>query len=132
MNELVIEARQENMPAALDFVNGRLEGCPPKIVRNFSIAVDEIFSNIINYAYSPSKGDAVIRVGIVGNVAKLEFEDSGKKYNPLEKDDPDTTKSADEREIGGLGIFMVKNIMDLVAYRYENGKNILTMEKSIV
>ena len=61
----------------------------------------------------------------------IQFLDNGKPYNPLEKEDPDVTLSAEERSIGGLGIFMVKKSMDSLDYEYQDGKNILTIKKSL-
>ena len=73
----------------------------------------------------------MVRVS-VGDEVNIEFEDEGNPYNPLEKDDPDTTLKAKERKIGGLGVFMVKKIMDSVDYKFENGKNIVKIRKIIL
>ena len=130
MNELVIEAKIGNMDAVQDFISARLEDCPLNVQTQIAIAVDEIFSNIANYAYNPEVGSVVIHAA-VGDEIVIAFEDKGKPYNPLEKKDPDVTLGADEREIGGLGIFMVKKIMDSVEYRHEGNKNILSIRKKI-
>ena len=130
MNELIIKAKLENMDAVLDFVNGRIETCPPKVQNQIGIAVDEIFSNIARYAYSPEDGEATVRI-TVGDDITIEFEDSGVAYDPLSNDDPDISLSAEEREIGGLGIFMVKKLMDSVEFRREGNKNILTIKKRL-
>ena len=130
MNELVIAAKLENMNAVLDFVNGKLEDCPVKIQNQIGIAVDEIFSNIARYAYLPGTGDATVRIAVNDDIT-IEFEDSGVAYDPLSREDPDVSLPAEERELGGLGIFMVKNIMDSVEYRREEDKNILTIRKKI-
>jgi anti-sigma regulatory factor (Ser/Thr protein kinase) len=98
---------------------------------NINIAVEEIFVNIAHYAYPSGDGDIAVSVCIDQNRLTIEFRDSGTPYDPLAKTDPDTTLSADDREIGGLGIFMVKKLMDDVSYRYEDGKNILTIHKDI-
>ncbi len=95
-----------------------------------SVAVDEIFSNIARYAYNPETGGATVRVA-VGEDVTIEFEDSGVAYDPLAADDPDVTLSAEEREIGGLGLFMVKKMMDAVKYRRDGNKNILTIKKKL-
>jgi anti-sigma regulatory factor (Ser/Thr protein kinase) len=118
------------MNAVLDFVNERLGDCHPKVKNQIGIAIDEIFSNIVRYAYDPAAGTVVIRMAVSDEIV-IEFEDTGKPYNPLEKKDPDVTLGADERETGGLGIFMVKKIMDTVEYRYADNKNILTIRKAI-
>lgn len=132
MKELDIEAKTENLDAVLDFVAAELEeaDCPMKLQTQIAIAVEEIFVNIAHYAYDPAVGGAVIRVA-VGEDVTIEFEDCGKPYNPLEKGDPDITTDAEEREIGGLGIYMVKNMMDAMEYRHENNKNILVIKKSL-
>jgi anti-sigma regulatory factor (Ser/Thr protein kinase) len=129
MHELPVEAKTENMDMVLDFVNRHIGHCPAKIQNQIGIVIDEIFSNVSSYAYSPDTGEIVIGVKADESIIILEFRDSGKAYNPLLNDDPDITLSTDEREIGGLGIFMVKNIMDSVEYRRDGGKNILTIKK---
>jgi len=133
MQELIIEAKTENLDEVLDFVGGLLEmvECPMKLQTQIAIAVEEIFVNICHYAYNPDSGNVTVRVMAEDNI-EIEFEDSGKPYNPLEKGDPDITKGVEEREIGGLGIFMVKNIMDAVEYRYEFDKNILKIKKQVL
>ena len=130
MKELSIDAKVENLDTVLDFVTGELDAVPMKLHAQLTIAVEEIFVNIAHYAYTPDVGEVVVRIAI-GDEVVIEFEDKGKPYNPLEKADPDVTLDADEREIGGLGIFMVKKTMDAVEYRYEDGKNLLTIRKSI-
>ena len=89
--------------------------------------------NIAHYAYHPEVGEATVRCAVGGDPLQVtvQFLDSGKPFDPLAKPDADTTLSAEERKIGGLGILMVKKSMDAVDYRYENGKNILTLRKSI-
>ena len=130
MKELSIEAKTENLNEVLAFIASELEaaGFPIKLQTQISIAAEEIFVNIAHYAYNPEVGGVVIRISIDGNVT-IEFEDRGKPYNPLEKANPNINVPLEEREIGGLGVFMVKQIMDNVKYKYKDGKNILTIEK---
>jgi anti-sigma regulatory factor (Ser/Thr protein kinase) len=130
MSEIFIEAKTENLDAVLDFVAGELEAtdCPIKTQTQIAIAVEEVFVNIAYYAYNPEVGHTLIRVS-VGEQVVIEFEDSGKPYNPLDKEDPDITLNAEERQLGGLGVFMVKNIMDSVDYQRKGNKNILTIKK---
>ncbi|MCL2054510.1 MAG: ATP-binding protein [Oscillospiraceae bacterium] len=132
MKELVIKAKAENLDTVIDFISTELEAaeCSMKLQTQIAIAAEEIFINIANYAYGAEVGTAIIRVAADDEIV-IEIEDGGKPYNPIENDDPDITLGADEREIGGLGIHMVKNIMDEVEYRYENGKNILTAIKRL-
>ena len=133
MEELRVEANVENLSKVLAFVDDQLEmaECPMKAKIQIDIAVEEIFVNIAHYAYAPGTGDALIRVRISEEPAKvlIDFEDSGIPYNPLEKADPDVTLNVQEREIGGLGIFMVKKIVDEIRYEYADGKNRLTLGK---
>jgi len=132
MKELIVEAILENLDTVTDFINAELEeiDCPMKLQMQIAVAVEEIFVNIANYAYNPEVGGVTIRIS-VGDEVTIEFEDKGKPYNPLEKDDPDITLSAEERDIGGLGIFMVKKSMDAVEYRHADNKNLLIIRKQI-
>ncbi len=130
MNELIIEASLENTNTVQDFISGRTRDCPVKIRSQIGIVVDEIFSNIARYAYSPDTGGAAVRIA-VDEYVTIEFEDSGVAYNPLSSETPDISLSAEEREIGGLGLFIVKNIMDSVEYRRDGNKNILTIKKKL-
>jgi anti-sigma regulatory factor (Ser/Thr protein kinase) len=131
--EIKIEAISENLDRTLDFVNAELEkmDCPPKTQLQIDIAIEEIFINIARYAYGPKPGFAVIRIRTGPNEIRLEFEDKGMPYNPLEKDDPDIGIPVEDRPIGGLGVFMVKKMMDAVEYRYEGSSNLLSLKKTI-
>ena len=134
-NEMRIEAKKENLQKVIDFVSSHLESCecPIKTMMTIEVAVEEIFVNIAYYAYEPNTGYVTVNVETDpdGKEVTITFTDSGKPYNPLEKEDPDTTLSAAEREIGGLGIFMTRNMMDDMRYENRDGKNILTMKKSL-
>jgi non-ribosomal peptide synthetase component F len=134
MKEIKIEATIENFDNVLDFVNAELEtiNCPSKFKQQIAIVVEEIFVNIAHYAYTPATGFAVVRVLVSDKEVSLEFEDLGNPYNPLERADPDITASAEDRQIGGLGIFMVKKMMDVMEYQYENNRNILRLKKIIL
>ena len=133
MNGLELEARAENLPKVLAFVDGELEqrDCPMKTQMQIDIAVEELFVNIANYDYHPKIGWASVMVEVLDDPLSVSvtFMDSGEPYDPLAKADPDTTLSAEERQIGGLGIYMVKKSMDEIAYEYKDGQNILTIKK---
>ncbi len=135
MKELTLEATLDNIPEVTAFVDGLLEeqDCPMKAQIQIDVAIDEIFSNIARYAYKGGKGNATVRVEMEKNPAavRITFADNGTPYNPLEQDDPDITLSADDRPIGGLGIFVVKKTMDDLHYAYRDGKNILCIRKKI-
>ena len=135
MKELNIAATVENIDTVTDFVNEQLEAldCPMKAQMQIDIAIDELFSNIAHYAYNPETGDATVRVEVVEDpmAVVITFIDKGVPYDPLAKADPDTTLSAEERAIGGLGIFMVKKTMDDITYEYKDGQNILAIKKSL-
>lgn len=133
MKEITLPAKVSNIAAVTDFVVSYLEeiSCPPKQQIQIDVAIDEIFGNIANYAYGESEGNATVKVNCnKESSVEITFVDSGVPYNPLEKTDPDVTLSAEDREIGGLGIFIVKKTMDDMTYKYEDGKNILTITKS--
>ncbi len=133
--EKIVAAKTESLDEVLEFVQSRLKekNCPKKAQTQIAIAVEEIFVNIANYAYGEEEGPATIQIAFEGEPlhAVIRFMDEGTPYNPLEKKDPDTSLSAEEREIGGLGIFMVKKSMDTMEYAYQDGKNILTIQKVI-
>ncbi len=162
--ELTIDADVQNLETVLDFVNTILEeqDCSPKVEIQLDVAVEEIYVNIANYAYSGETGKAYITVEVgeaasllpdlispngnlfsnygdadtivnklTGNVFIITFKDSGMPYDPLEKPDPDVTLSAEERAIGGLGIFMVKKSMDLLQYEHKDGMNVFSLVKCI-
>lgn len=134
MKELKVDATTEKLDEVIAFVEGQLEqyDCPMKSMTQLSIAVEEIFVNIAHYAYRPEIGQATVRVQVEENplTVVITFLDNGVPYDPLAKEDPDITLSAEEREIGGLGIFMVKKSMDAVTYEYKDGQNILTITKN--
>ncbi len=135
MNELEIEAKVENLDKVLAFVDEKLEAanCSMKAQMQLDVAVEELYVNIAHYAYNPGSGSATIRVEVEGEPLEvtITFIDHGVPYDPLAHEDPDVTLPAEERQIGGLGIFMVKKSMDDIAYEYKDGKNILTIKKKI-
>ena len=135
MAEITVPAKVSELDRVIDFVNSRLEelNCNEFERATIDIAVEEIFVNIAHYAYEYDKeGEAVVRATVQKDPAKiiLQFIDSGTKYNPLEREDPDVELELDDRQIGGLGIFLVKESMDNVYYEYSDGRNILTIEKN--
>ncbi len=133
MEKLTIDAKIENLPSVTEFVIQALEekNCPMKIIMQMELVIEELFVNIANYAYSPQVGTAVVCRDFEENpnALNLIFIDSGKPYNPLQHEDPDITLKAEDRDIGGLGIFLVKKNVDEISYKYEDGKNILTIKK---
>lgn len=135
MNELTVDAVVENIEKVTAFVDAQLEelGCPIKAQMQIDIAIDELFGNIAHYAYNPDVGPATVRVEVVEEPLSvvITFIDNGMPYDPLTAKDPDTTLSAEEREVGGLGIYMVKKSMDDIIYEYRNGQNILKIRKKI-
>ncbi len=130
---LKVDATEENMGAVNDFLGEFLEehNCPMKTQMQIELAIEEAYINVAKYAYGDGAGEAEVTVSFENNELTIVLKDSGTPYNPLEKEDPDITLSAEERPIGGLGVFLVKKVMDGVAYTYENGQNILTMKKVI-
>ncbi|MBO7319098.1 MAG: SpoIIE family protein phosphatase, partial [Clostridia bacterium] len=135
MKEKVFSARKDALSEVMAFTEECLESfdCPMKSSMAICVAVEEIFVNIASYAYGKGTGEASLSFSFdeAERLMTLEVKDEGVPFNPLERDEPDITLSAADREIGGLGIFITKKTMDTVAYRFENGKNILTMTKKI-
>lgn len=133
MNELTVEATPENIEVITAFVDKQLEhySCPMKAQAQIDIAIDELFGNIVRYAYHPETGSATVQVEVIEKplAVVITFIDQGKPYDPLAKEDPDVTLSAEEREVGGLGIYIVKKSMSEITYEYKDGRNILKIRK---
>ncbi len=124
-----LEAQTAKLDELLEIIGSDLEraGCPPEKQTAVAICAEEIFVNIASYAYDGGTGMVRIEEEMGKRCVRLCFKDEGRQYNPLNREDPDTTLSAEERGVGGLGIFMVKNMADAVSYEYRDGKNRLTM-----
>ena len=129
MKKRSVEPSLDRLGAVSGFFEAELAACqaPPKVIAQVNVAIDEIFSNIARYSGATS---ATVGCEVEGGRALLRFTDNGRPYDPTRQADPDTTLGAEEREIGGLGIFMVKKTMDRIAYTYADGMNVLTVEKS--
>ena len=135
MRELNVEASVDNLDTVIAFIDeeiDKLDGSV-KLRTQIDIAVEELFVNIAHYAYNPETGPATVRVEVEQDppAISITFIDKGVPYDPLAKADPDITLSAEDREIGGLGIFMVKKSMDSIDYEYKDGQNILHIKKLI-
>ena len=133
MKKITIDAVVENLQQVVDFATEQLEArdCPMKAAMQMELVIEEIFVNISTYAYHPDIGPATFCMEFEKNPSAvlMTFIDAGKPYNPLEKDDPDVSLGVEERDVGGLGIFLVKKNVDEISYKYEDGKNILSMKK---
>ena len=127
---ITVTPSMETVPQVAEFMETEMEKLEvsPKISMKLLIAIDEIYSNIVRYSGAT---EATVSINKVGNTLKLQFKDNGKQYNPLKAEDPDITASAEDRKIGGLGIFMVKKMLDNVAYEYDDNINILTLTKNL-
>ena len=128
-------AKTDALLDVLAFVEEMLEQheCSMKIQTAICVAIEEVFVNVARYAYGDGEGDVTLKIGFEEETRNVTFQlvDKGIPFDPLKKPDPDITLSAEDREIGGLGIFITKKTMDTVTYAYENGENILTMIKKI-
>ena len=133
--ELTLRTVPESIQQVTDFIDARLEerGCPPKAEAEINVVIDEVFCNISSYAYGEETGDATVRFSFdeETRTVSISFADRGIPFDPLSREDPDVTLPAEEREPGGLGIFMVKKMMDAVEYHREDGCNVLTVRKKI-
>jgi len=134
--ELTVDASVDSLDAVMEFVGEMLSsaGCSMKTQLQVELVVEEIFVNIANYAYAPGSGKATVRGRIVEDPRGLElaFIDGGRPYNPLAKEDPDTSEPLEDRQVGGMGIFLVKKNVDDISYEYkDHQQNILTIRKNI-
>ena len=134
-NEYVmrIPAKLEGMDVILAFVSLLLDinGCSTKVRTQLRIAIEELYVNVTLYAYPDGDGWAEIRGSVEDGIVTFTLIDAGRPFDPLAKEDPDIMLSGEERGIGGLGIFMVKNTMDEMAYEYRDGCNRLTLRKRL-
>lgn len=132
---ITLPATVENIGKITAFVEGRMEekDCPLKQIMQVSMAVDEVMANVAMYAYAPGTGDVTVAVDFDdgSRTVSVTFIDRGVAFDPLAKEDPDVTLPAEQRKIGGLGIFLVKKTMDDVAYRREGDQNILCIKKKV-
>jgi len=133
MKSLTVNASADNLAGVLEFIDAELAAAGSSMKTQFQIdlAVEEIYVNIVHFAYTPDTGDITIQCDVYGEppLAEIQFIDQGKPYNPLDNPEPDITLTAEEREIGGLGVLMIKKSMDAVEYRYENKQNIMKIKK---
>lgn len=127
--ELRVKATDESIKTVNDFIHSILpSACDEMILNQIDLAVEEIFVNIAHYS---GAADAIINCSFENDKLEITFSDSGVPFNPLAKPDPDFTLNAEEREIGGLGIFLTKKFMDTVSYEYKDGMNCLRIIKSV-
>ncbi len=130
-----VQATLDNLDTVIDFVEENLGifECPMKIAMKIAVCVEELYVNVASYAYNGHKGNCIVTIEDdekTRNNIRITIEDEGIPFNPLEKQDPDVTLDSESREIGGLGIFMVKSIMDNIYYERKEENNIIIMEKS--
>ncbi len=133
MKQMNVEAVVQNIDPVTEFIGEELKahGCSDRALLQVAVAVDEIFGNIAHYAYAEEKGDVNVRVDVKDGFAEIIFTDEGVPFNPLKSEEPDVSLSAEERDIGGLGIFLVKKTMDNLEYEHKDGRNILKLTKRI-
>ena len=135
MTNKTFPAKTEALNDVLGYVEQTLESldCPMKLQMAICVAIEEVFVNVARYAYPDGEGDMTLGIALDEASRNVTFRvaDKGIPFDPLQRPDPDITLSAEEREIGGLGIFIAKQTMDTIRYAYENGENILTMTKKL-
>ena len=121
MTEKIFPAEINELASVIVFLEEELDKAQanPKLMVTLAVALEELFVNVAHYAYPDSKGDSIV----------IRLIDSGIPFDPTAKKDPDITESAEERKIGGLGIYMVKKSMDSMIYEYKDNQNILTISK---
>lgn len=133
MVKLEVTAKMENYERCAAFIEEQLEkaGFDSKNTIKVVTACEEIIVNVMNYAYSDMEGNLVIAFDDNADSIKIIFIDNGKPFNPFDEPDVDITKTVEERDIGGLGILMVKKLMDDVQYEYKDNQNVLTIMKKL-
>ena len=131
--EREFKAEVNELPQVQEFFTSELRniGFSKKEINQVLLVAEEIFINIAKYAYKDIIGNCNIKIHVDNNILECTFEDTGTPFNPLEKNDPNLNVSAQERNVGGLGIYISKNIMDNIEYEYINNKNILKITKKM-
>ncbi len=132
MIRLVLEAVDANLSAVISRLHEVLGiGCSPRVKMHLELALEEAFVNVAHYAYDGKPGKIEVDFDKQDDMLKVTLSDSGKPYDPLKKPDPDITLSAEKRQIGGLGIYLIKKYTDGISYEYRDGKNHLTIVKKL-
>ena len=135
MRSITVPAIDEDPSPVIDFVEEELAShdCPSRVLFQIEVAIEEIFVNIVSYAGLSESDGVEVRCEVLEDPLRVvvQFLDGGVPFDPLAKADPDTSVEATVEREGGLGIFMVKEMMDDVSYAYENGKNTLTILKHL-
>ena len=136
MESRVLPAKIEQWDTVLELVDLSMEDLSfsEREKNHIRVSAEEIFTNIVSYAYGSEGGNVEVSCGMNEEDVKefwISFKDCGVPYNPLEYPDPDFDIPLDERRVGGLGIYMVKKFMDRVEYRNENGCNMITIGKKL-
>ena len=131
--EKTFAAKKEVLPELLKYIETNLEKnkASMKATTQIYIAVEEIFVNIASYAYGDSNGKCIVSLRFEGDFVSIKFIDNGFAFNPLKKEDPNVKAKLEDRDIGGLGIFMVKQTMDEVSYKRDGNENVLVIKKNI-
>lgn len=133
MEELVVTSQLSNLPTVNKFIMDSLDSMNVSsiITNRLIVVIEEIFVNIASYAYGDKEGTVTVKKAVLKDplTLKIAFIDEGMPFNPLEQQDPDMTLSAEEREIGGLGVYLYRRILDSINYEYRDNKNILTFTK---
>lgn len=131
MAEKTFVASDASFEDAMAFLEEQMDlaELPMKVSMQVSVAFEEMYVNVCHYAYPDKDGTVLVQIVAEDGVLKITLDDTGLPYDPLKKEDPDITLSAEERNIGGLGIFIVRKTMDDMQYEYKDGHNILTILK---
>lgn len=133
--ELTVDATLESIALVTDFVNSELDAkdCSPKARVQIDIAIDELISNIVSYAFPSGNGSFTVRVAFEKSspTAVLTFLDRGQPFDPLSVSEPDVTSAAEDRPVGGLGVFLIRRLMNDASYEYRDGQNILRLRKDM-
>lgn len=126
-----IDARIENIPVVAEGLEGFLldVGINPEVLPDIQLAADEAVTNIVKHGYAGKPGAIVLTVSVDNGVVRIEIRDRAPPFDPLKIKEPDLTADLADRVVGGMGIFLIRKVMDSVSYSFVDGENVLTMEK---
>lgn len=128
-DSIVFPARVESIPEISDYVSQRAEQAAlhPKQIVHLQVAIDEVVANICLYAYQQPPGELTVRVASGQGRFAVDFVDEGVPFDPLTAEEPEISADIADRDVGGLGIFLVRRLIDEVHYRRDGSRNILTL-----
>jgi serine/threonine-protein kinase RsbW len=129
--ELIIDSNIEKIPEVSALLGEEMQtfGFGSEEILDTQLAVEEAIINVINHGYKNPGGEIIVSCRISTDCIKVQITDAAPRFDPLSVPEPELDSTLEDRGVGGLGVFLIRRVMDEISYRYENGKNILVLIK---